>query len=228
MLVVANALGVRGTLQHLAGFLHLDRRVQVGGSAFGAEECAAVRGWVEGGGALLLITDHAPTGESAAALAREFNVEMMNGWAEEPHTHDSESDNWGTLLFSRENGQLRDHPITAGRDASERIGRVLTYTGGALSVPPGATPFLSLSEEARLYPWRNSPDDLFRPAAGMAQGIALPFGRGRVVVMGEAAGLTSETVHRPGITYRFGLSRADYDNQQLALNILHWLSGVLD
>ena len=94
MLVVANALGVRGTLQHLAGFLHLDRRVQVGGSAFGAEECAAVRGWVEGGGALLLITDHAPTGESAAALAREFNVEMMNGWAEEPHTHDSESDNW--------------------------------------------------------------------------------------------------------------------------------------
>ena len=227
VLVVANALGARGMLQHLATVLGFERTAHFGGSAFNGYECAAVREWVEGGGALLLITDHAPAGEAAAALAREFGVELRNGFAEEPHTHDPASDNWGTLVFSRANGQLGEHPITAGRDASERIEQVITYTGGAMSVPPGATPFLSLSAEARLYPWRNSPDNFFSPAAGLAQGVALLLGRGRVVVMGEAAGLSSETVHRPGITYRFGLSREDYDNQQLALNILHWLSGVL-
>jgi len=32
---------------------------------------------------------------------------------------------------------------------------------------------------------------------------------------------------RFGATYRFGMSRDDYDNNQLVLNILHWLSRAI-
>jgi hypothetical protein len=31
----------------------------------------------------------------------------------------------------------------------------------------------------------------------------------------------------PELAVAHGLSREEYDNQQLVLNILHWLSGIL-
>jgi hypothetical protein len=63
-------------------------------------------------------------------------------------------------------------------------------------------------------------------AAGRAQGIALRFGKGRVVVLGEAAMITAQT--DGGGKVKFGMNRAGNDNKQLALNIMHWLSGLLD
>jgi len=61
-------------------------------------------------------------------------------------------------------------------------------------------------------------------AADRAQGIALQHGKGRVVVLGEAAMLSAEVTTRG---FRFGMSVTDTDNRQLALNIMHWLSGLL-
>ncbi len=57
-------------------------------------------------------------------------------------------------------------------------------------------------------------------AAGRAQGLALKAGEGRVVVLGEAAALSTRAP--------FGLTFPGTDNRQLALNIMHWLSGLLD
>ncbi len=62
-------------------------------------------------------------------------------------------------------------------------------------------------------------------AAGRAQGVALKFGKGRVIVLGEAGMLSAQVVgqeRRP-----FGMNRPGIDNRQLALNIMHWLSGLL-
>jgi hypothetical protein len=62
-------------------------------------------------------------------------------------------------------------------------------------------------------------------AAGRAQGIAMAFGKGRVVVLGEAAMLSAQVAgpnRRP-----FGMNRPGIDNRQLALNIVHWLSRLL-
>jgi hypothetical protein len=50
-------------------------------SAFSDAECDAVREWVRGGGALLVMADHTPFGGAAAALGSRFGVGMGKGWA---------------------------------------------------------------------------------------------------------------------------------------------------
>jgi len=62
-----------------------------------------------------------------------------------------------------------------------------------------------------------------RPAAGWAQGIVLEFGRGRAVVLGEAGMLRAQR-DRSGLV---GMNVPGYDNRQLALNIMHWLSRAI-
>jgi hypothetical protein len=69
-----------------------------------------------------------------------------------------------------------------------------------------------------------APDHRQVSAAGRAQGAALSFGKGRVVVLGEAAMLTAQVAPR---VFRFGMNLPGIDNRQLALNIMHWLSGLL-
>lgn len=62
-------------------------------------------------------------------------------------------------------------------------------------------------------------------AAGHAQGIAFKFGKGRIVVMGEA-GMLSAQLAGPR-KMKFGMNRPGIDNRQLALNIMHWLSRLI-
>lgn len=71
-------------------------------SAFSSEEIAAVRAWVEGGGALLLIADHMPFGGSTEALAAAFDVHFDNSFALIE----------GPEVFSRANGRMQDSPAT--------------------------------------------------------------------------------------------------------------------
>jgi hypothetical protein len=56
--------------------------------------------------------------------------------------------------------------------------------------------------------------------------MAMAFGKGRVVVLGEAAMLSAQIITGPN-AMKFGMNRTDIDNRQLALNIMHWLSGLL-
>jgi hypothetical protein len=229
VLVVVNGLGLRGSLQMLLTALRLDGLVDLSGSAFSDRESEALADWVRGGGALLLIADHAPCGKAAARLASRFGVGMTNGWAEDDRpNHDPSTDHWGFLLFSRENGLLGDHAITAGRDPAERVDRVVSFAGQALAPPPGSTVFLRLSPTARIYRKARSANDDYVPAAGMGQGVALLYGQGRVVVLGEAAMLTSQEARCRGETFHFGLDWPGTDNRKLALNIMHWLSRLLD
>jgi hypothetical protein len=228
-LVVANALGVRGALQQLANIFRLEGKLDVVKSAFTLEETEAVVAWVHGGGSLLLVADHAPCGAAARALSRRFGVEMTDWYAEDETFHEPETDTPSFLVFSRENGLLLDHPVTRGRGELERIGKVVTFTGQSLKAPVGATPFLRLSAGAVEYPRRRSAANEARSAAGLAQGVALEFGRGRVVVLGEAALATSQLVKIPGWrTFHFGMGWVGYDNRQLVLNILHWLTHVIN
>lgn len=205
-------------------------------AAFTEEECAAVRAWVEAGGSVLLIVDHYPFGPAAANLARRFGVELSAGLVEDPKHHNPGGDPT-ELLFSRENGLLADHTITRGRNVTERVSRVVTFTGTSLKEPPAGVAFLRLADTARdLAPEvrvEQSGNDTVTiinykdpvSAAGRAQGLALEVGRGRVVVMGEAASLTAQLDPDGN---RFGMNVPGLDNQQFALNILHWLSRLLD
>ena len=212
ILVIANALGAEDMDEEGADH-----------SAFTDEECDVVRDWVKGGGALLLIADHAPFGGAAESLGQRFGVEMSKGFTFDPENYFKESGDPTTLLFSRENKRLLDHPITQGRNESEKISQVLAFTGQSLKGPQGSSVLLLLSETARDRPDRESQTSV--SAAGRAQGIAFKFGKGRVVVLGEAGMLSAQlsgSEKRP-----MGMNVPGSNNRQLALNIMHWLSGSL-
>jgi hypothetical protein len=70
------------------------------------------------------------------------------------------------------------------------------------------------------------------PVSGRAQGVAFGFGKGRVVVMGEAAMFSAQVVRfndedgKPQ-EFQMGMNIPGNDDKQLALNLMHWLSGLL-
>jgi hypothetical protein len=218
VLVIANASGPNGHRED---------------SAFTQEECDAVREWISSGGALLLITDHAPFSTAIVELSKRFGIDVTIGYTIDKVHYNKGSDDQTEIIFTREDGLLGDHPITKGRGASESINRVVTFSGTSLRGPSNSVAFLKLSDTAfDVLPPETKPraaedplpDHKPVPAAGRAQGIALEFGKGRVVVLGEAAMLTAQTT---GQGLPFGMNVPGIDNRQLALNIMHWLSGLL-
>jgi hypothetical protein len=205
-------------------------------SAFTAAEIEAVEGWVRGGGGLLLVTDHYPTGVAAGPFAERFGVKLSGGWTDDP------AHRWalpgydrafGYLVFSLENGLLADHPITRGYDEWEMIEGIATVSGGSMEGPPGSVSLLRLSPTAVDWipsgtprsPSNTTPQAQardFNPcpscdqasSAGRSQGIAFEFGRGRVVVIGEMGAMVDYSV--PGM-----------QNRQFALNVMRWLAREL-
>jgi hypothetical protein len=226
--VTVNPLGYAGMLQQTANLLGFERMVQLDADAFSDDEVAVLASWVSDGGRALIIADHAPAGGASRRLAAAFDVEMTSWWVEDPEQHDPESGNPATLVFSRENQLLSDHAILAGRDETERINRVMTFTGQALKPGPRGEILLRLSPTAREYPLRRTVEASGRAAAGLAQAVAVRHGRGRVVVLGEAAALSAQRIEIPGRpTLYMGMNRPGIDNQQFALNVMHWLMGLL-
>lgn len=210
ILVISNALGAEEDDDEGA-----DR------SAFTDEEIQAVHDWVKNGGALLLIADHAPFGGAAATLASRFGVDMSKGY-----TFDKENSVAGSpshLIFSRQNELLASHPITEGRGENERIKLLRSFTGQSLKGPDDSFAILKLSDGATDSPGYEAQTS--DSAAGRAQAVALKFGKGRVVVQGEAAMLTAQ-VSGPE-NRRMGMNVPGNDNKQYALNLMHWLSGLL-
>jgi len=219
--VSVNPLGYQGLAQHLANLAGLERVLHLQANAFASDEAFALARWVADGGRALIVADHAPAGLAARRLALAFGVEMTNWWAEDRNRAD--------IIFTRSNGGVREHPLTGGRTTAERINAVMTFTGQALKAPPGAGVLLQFSDAAREYPFRRSREDEGRSAAGLAQAVALQYGRGRVVVLGEAAALTAQRIDAADATsILIGMNRRDVDNQQFALNVVHWLMGLID
>lgn len=218
VLVISNALGA----EHMASPL-AER------PAFTDAECDAVRDWVSGGGALLLIADHAPMGAAARPLAERFGVNMRNSYAFDSTR--SPGGNRGLIEFRPGAGLPADHPIALGRDSTERLGLVVSFTGQTLAGPPGSAAILEMSDHAvdQLVGFgqagRGVPPERLRPAAGRAQGVAFEFGRGRVVVLGEAAMLSAWLAGPRGA--RMGMNMPGIDNRQFALSVVRWLTRAL-
>ena len=63
-----------------------------------------------------------------------------------------------------------------------------------------------------------------------AQGAAFHFGQGRVVMLADANVIATQVARfgteAPAV--RIGMGYPGADNRQLLLNIVHWLSGLLD
>ena len=210
ILVIANALGAEE-----------DDDEGADKSAFADEEIQAVQDWVKGGGALLLIADHAPFGGAAADLAKSFGVEMSKGYTLDPQN--SVAGSPSLLIFSRENKLLANHPISEGRNEKERLNLLRSFTGQSLKGPEGSAGILLLSDTATDRPTYDAQTSV--SAAGRAQAVALKFGKGRVLVQGEAAMLSAQ-ISGPD-KRAIGMNVPGSDDRQYVLNVLHWLSGVL-
>lgn len=191
-------------------------------SAFTPDEVAAIKAWVEGGGALLLIADHMPFPGAAGDLAGAFGFRFSNGFAvREPKG--------GPDYFSLADGTLKDDPVMRGRDDSERIDRLRTFTGSAFTAPPGARPlivfpkgYVSLEPQVA---WQFDSQTPSVDIEGRLQGAVLEVGKGRVAVFGEAAMFTAQA-SGPNKT-RIGFNAPDAPrNKQFLLNVTHWLAGV--
>lgn len=208
--VVANAAG--GDRPRI-GPINLP--IQLGGArgdpAFTAAEIRLVRQWVERGGGLLLVADHAPFGDAARGLAAAFGVGMVGGFVEIP-AGDPAQAGPGRAVFTTANGLLRPHAITSG------LNRIMTFTGQSLT--GAGEPLLVLPDGAVEFV---PPGPRLRPvaAAGHRQAVALVVGRGRVVVLGEA-GMISAQIDERGSA--MGMNVAGIDNEMLARNIFHWLT----
>jgi hypothetical protein len=92
---------------------------------------------------------------------------------------------------------IGDHPIVNGRPDGDESLRRLAFFGG--QTLSGREAFLG------------------------KQAIATEHGAGRVVVIGDPMALTAQLIDRQ----RLGINNRNYDNHQLVLNIMHWLSRLI-
>ncbi len=217
VLVIANALA------------HPDDMLLPTESAFSDTEVEAVHSWINSGGALLLIADHMPWAGAATDLAERFGVFVHNGYAMTPGASNP-------LTFSQADGSLRDHAITRGRHAAEVIPFVATFGGHAFRVRSDleASPLMVFRPQSVVYLTeqllsgervitRQTPHI---PAEGLLQGVALQVGSGRVVMSGEAAMFSAQVAPQG---QRVGMNSPNAPhNVQFTLNVVHWLSGILD
>jgi len=217
-------------------------------SAFAADEIRAVRAWVERGGALLLIADHMPLAGAAKDLAAAFGAEFTDGFAFKRAAPGEAIDagrgvptlfrTAGTarpadtaLAGPGPDGALADHPVTRGRDASERVTMVRSFTGQAFRMTsPGATPVMTLpadfvSLEPR-HAWQFSAETHVRDVGGWLQGATEMVGRGRAAFFGEAAMFSAQVAGAEKSPMGMNAPMAE-QNPRFVLNVLHWLSGLL-
>jgi len=211
ILVIANALGAEDIDDDGAD-----------GPAFTTEECDAIRDWIRGGGSLLLIADQAPFATAAEILAKRLGVDMGKGYTIDAANSDAVTNNPSFIVYSRENHLLAEHPITNGRNDAERVNRIIVFTGQSLKGPEGSDSFLKLADTAvDNVPSPGKPVS----ASGRTQGLSFRLGKGRLVVLGDAAMLSAQVTGSDNTP--FGMNLPDIDNRQLTLNIMHWLSGLL-
>jgi hypothetical protein len=205
------------------------------GPAFSPAECAAIEKWVGSGGGLLLATDTFPFGAAVEPLGKAFGIEMSLGRTADAIQYDRFDKDDTRLEFSRANYLLATHPITEGRSAGERVQRVVTFSGQSVRGPRGSTIFLRHGASATTREAHARADGKGsggkvlveygpeKPAEGWGQGLALAYGRGRVVVLGDADVLSAQLDG----SKKIGMNAGGNDDRQLALNIVHWLSSLI-
>jgi hypothetical protein len=218
--------------------------------AFTKPECDVVYEWVQGGGSLLLIADHAPMGDAAAPLAARFGVTLGNGFVLDVNPDNFADKDPTELVFSDQNHLLGDDAIIRGRNNGERLHKLIAFTGESVTIPHGASALLRLSPTGGEVPTRSATEPLYDedadkakanreaaarkwPVAGRAMAVAFTAGRGRVVVSGEAGMLTAQVFKErdkdgaENLVGRTGMSVPGNDDKQYVLNVMHWLSGTL-
>lgn len=200
---------------------HWDLPVQ---SAFKETEVDVIYKWVKEGGSLLLITDHMPCGGSANSVASRFGFHLINGFA---LRNDRQPE-----MFSKALGTLHANILTNTPGAT--VDSIRIWGGTGFTIPKKATIISSLDAGYTIYtPVKVT--DIEYPTAdsvarisgkGFVNGAFMKYGKGRIVVFGDAAPFTAQ-LQGVGKDKR-GMNHPDASqNVQLLLNIIHWLDRKL-
>jgi hypothetical protein len=183
-------------------------------SAFTEGEISELKQWVNDGGSLFLIADHMPIAGCAEDLAKTFGFTFYNGFAMDTTKKGGPGD-----VFNYKNGCLRKTPLTQGLDD------IYSFTGQAFDYPAAATPIIVLDHRFKLWlpkvAWEFDHDTRKIEAKGKAQGAYMNYGKGRLVVFGEAAMFSAQTA---GKRTKFGFnSPLAKSNTAFLLRLVHWL-----
>jgi len=200
-------------------------------SGFTEEEIQAVQNWVRQGGSLLLLADHMPLAGVAAKLASAFGVEFYDGFAVAGFTDAAGRDAAFGIptIFSVEAQTLLPHPIRQGRSEQESVTSIRSFTGQAFQVPESAQSLMVLPDDfVLLLPeraWEFRTDTKIIPVGGWSQGAVMPFGSGRAAFFGEAAMFSAQITDGNPSGMNAPLAEQNF---QFVLNVMHWLSGILN
>jgi hypothetical protein len=214
----------KGRILVIANALHPDNRTNwtlPNPSAFTDQEIEEVRAWVNEGGSLFLIADHMPFPGAAEKLAAAFGFKFYNGFAIRKGS--------GKDIFAPGKG-LTENVITKGRNSGETISSLQTFTGQAFEIPKDATPVVVLDNKYQMKlpktAWQFKKDTQIIPAENLVQGAFMKYGKGRVVIFGEAAMFTAQT---QGGKSKMGMNqKSASQNVQFLLNTIHWLDHVIE
>lgn len=200
-------------------------------SGFTDAEIEAVHVWVENGGSLLLIADHMPLAGVASELASAFGIQFYDGFAVAGFVDENNLDaSFGIpTVFSSESGTLLPHAITAGRTEQESVTSIRSFTGQAFQAPASAQALMVLPEDfVLLLPeeaWEFTSDTQIIPVGGWLQGAVMPYGSGRAAFFGEAAMFSAQLSGNDPAGMNAPLAEQNF---QFVLNVMHWLSGILN
>ncbi|MDX9759460.1 MAG: hypothetical protein RBU27_09890 [Bacteroidota bacterium] len=190
-------------------------------NAFDTEEIDILARWVHEGGALLLIADHMPFAGAIDSLALRFSIHFSDGFAL------YEGRPGRGLMFTRMNDNIRGHWITDTPFDGARIDSVVTFTGSAFQIQRAHDPLLvfgagMLSLEP-VVAWEFDASTPRIRIEGWRQGAAMEYGKGRIVVFGEAAMFTAQRAEN-GLP--IGLNSPEgARNAPLIINIIRWLAS---
>jgi uncharacterized protein (DUF2249 family) len=182
-------------------------------SAFTDDEIKAVEAWVKAGGSLFLIADHMPFPGCNEKLAAAFGFKFYNGFAFDT------TKQGGPDLFSVTNKRLALNGITMNLDS------IYSFTGQAFDIPPSATALLTLDENFKIWSprvaWRFEQETTKMSGNKKSQIAMLEYGKGRVVVSGEAAMFTAQLA---GGANKMGFNHPiAKHNPEFLLRLVHWL-----
>ncbi len=209
ILVISNALHISNTEQWTLPTP----------SAFTDTEIEAVNEWIKNGGSLFLIADHMPFPGAAEKLAASFGFKFYNGFAMK---------NGGNDIFQSGNG-LIVNTLTKGRSKKEAVTSLQSFTGQAFEIPQGAQPVIILNSKYEVKipqtAWDFKKDTPAISGENLVQGAFMKYGKGRIVVFGEAAMFTAQLQGKN----KMGMNvKSASQNAQFLLNVIHWLDGILN
>lgn len=197
-------------------------------SAFTKVEIDEINQWVIEGGSLFLIADHMPMADAAKDLAKVFGFEFTNGFVFDMRTE------WQIArepaIFNFKDKTLHESIITNGRNSLESVEQIASFTGQGFRIPEDAIPILIFDNNYVNYlpdtAWVFNDKTPRFNVEGWSQGAYQKFGKGKMVVFGEAAMFTAQLAGPQKIKVGMNNDMA-LENYQLLLNIIHWLDGKL-